>query len=232
MTKKDRRSCFTGAAVAFALTAFFAVSGAADQAFAAGNANGTTEIEVGVAVETIDTVSYDVPLYYVLCVANDTDTRAAEVILPQEDSYYIKNISQQRKVAVTGLSVSSVPGADWSLADTIDNANQTGKNIRMTVGGVSLPALNAGAQDSKDADVVPKTGNNTFYKDGAYQPIGKDTAMTIPVTAQVSEAYQVSDAADGKAAAQFRLTYKVSPVDNNGKILQADYDGPAPAQAP
>ena len=230
MTKKDRRSCFTGAAVAFALTAFFAVPGAADQAFAAGNANGTTEIEVGVAVETIDTVSYDVPLYYVLCVANDTDTRAAEVILPQEDSYYIKNISQQRKVAVTGLSVSSVPGADWSLADTIDPTDSTSKVIHMTVGGVSLPALAAGAADSQSADIIPQAGQtgNTFYKDGKYQLIKQDVGLVIPVTAEVSEAYQVPDAADGKTAAQFRLNYQVSPVDENGNILKADYDGPAP----
>ena len=135
-------------------------------------------------------------------------------------------------MAVTGLSVSSVAGAAWSLADTIDNTDPTGKNIRITVGGVPLPALTAGAQNSRDADLVPQTGENTFYQAGTYRPIAKDTPMVIPVTAQVSTAYQIPDAADGKAAAQFRLTYRISPVDNKGKLLQADYDGPAPAQAP
>lgn len=220
----------------FALTAFLTFPGGADKAFAddnvnkTQNVNGKTEIEVGVAVETVDTVSCDIPLYYVLCVTKNADTGRAEVVLPPEDDYYIKNLSGQKNVAVTGLSVSSVAGAAWSLTDTIDNTDRNGKNIHMTVGGVSLPALNAGEQDSKDADVVPKTGENTFYRNGAYQLIGKNTAMTIPVTAQVSKAYQIPDAADGKAAAQFRLAYRISPVDNKGNLLQADYDGPAPTK--
>lgn len=232
MTKKERRNYFLGATavVTFALTTFLVIPGAANRAFADDNVNGSTEVELGVTVETVDTVSYDVPLYYVLCVVNDTDTGNTEVILPSENGYYIKNISQQRNVAVTGLSVSSVAGADWSLTDQIDNTNTTDKAIHMTVGGVDLPALAAGASDSQNAELVPQTGqpDNTFYGAGGYHLIEKDTSLNIPVTAEVSQKYQVSKAATGKAIAQFLLNYQVSPMDEAGNILKADYDGPAP----
>ena len=89
-------------------------------------------------METMDTVSYDVPLYYVLCVVKNTETGNTEVATPSENGYYVKNISQQRKVAVTGLSVSSVDNASWSLTDQIDHTDRTTKALHMTVGGVQL----------------------------------------------------------------------------------------------
>lgn len=227
VTKKERRNYFLGttAVVTFALTAIFAIPGAANKAFADDNVNGTTEVQVGIAVDSIDTVSYDVPLYYVLAVTKNTDTGKTEVVLPPEKDYYIKNISKQRNVAVTGLSVSSVTGATWSLTDNIDDTNRSDKNMALTVGGVKLPSVAAGAAESQKAEIVTQT-DNTFYKAGVYQPIVKDTSLNIPITAKVSQSYQV---ADGAVTAQFRLNYQISPMDEAGHLLNADYEGPAPA---
>ena len=69
------------------------IPGAANKAFAKDNVNGKTKVELGVTVETIDTVSYDVPLYYVLCVVKNTETGNTEVATPSENGYYVKNIS-------------------------------------------------------------------------------------------------------------------------------------------
>lgn len=232
MTKRKRRNYFLGATavVTFALTTFFVIPGAANRAFADDNVNGTTQVQVGVAMETMDTVSYDVPLYYVLCVVNDTDAGDTKVVLPKENAYYIKNISKQKNVAVTGLSVSSVKNAEWSLTDQIDHSNTNNKVIHITVGGINLPTLKAGASDSQNAEIVPKTGqpDNTFYGAGGYHLIEKDTSLVIPVTAEVSKKYQVTTGVEGKAAAQFLLKYQVSPMDEAGNILKADYNGPAP----
>lgn len=232
MTKRKKSKYFLGATavVTFALTTFLVIPGAANKAFAKDNVNGKTEVELGVTVETIDTVSYDVPLYYVLCVVKNTETGNTEVATPSENGYYVKNISQQRKVAVIGLSVSSVDNASWSLTGQIDHTDRTTKALHMTVGGVQLPSLAPGNNNDLSAEIVPQPGQqgNVFYHDGGYELIEKDQSLTIPVQAEVSKAYEVSAAKEGKVTAQFRLKYQVSPMDEAGNILKAEYAGPAP----
>lgn len=225
--KGKKKICRAAGVVTFALAACILTGSAVPSVQAASVSKGKTEVNLGVTELTETNVSFEVPLYYVMCVSKDAHGKAT-VLLPEED-YSIVNKSPTvtgQAVAVTEIKVTGVTGGTWSLAGSAAElgTSPTEQKIHMTVGEVALPALAKGSTESKTVET--NATQNSFYRDGKYQRLepydgnapDKSTVL-IPVTAQVSPAYQVT--ADRKAVAQFRLSYTVSPLNKNGDVMKA-----------
>lgn len=192
--------------------------------------DGKTKVNVGVT-ELTDNVSFEVPLYYVMCVTNDERNNAV-VRQPDDGQYRIVNTSQgTQDVTVTEIVVNGVAGGNWELTDQASlGTSQTNKKISMTVGEIPLPAVAAGDVGA-NAAVETNKSDNVFYSNGAYTrlfPYDKahpeNSTVLIPVSAEVSASYQVQT--DVKSVAQFRLCYTVSPLNKDGDIMKAYYNGP------
>lgn len=189
-----------------------AAIGGGDLAFPENNKPGQTAVGVQVTGANLDVLSYEVPLYVTLAVVDDGGQ--TKVICPDADAYYIENTSpnrpdgQETAVAVTEVTLSSVPGGTWSLVNTPTKAGE----ISLSVGGLTLPELAAGAGTSSTLETA-KAGESAFYTaDGAYvQLTGDQRQLTLPITGQA-----VAMAAENKPAAQFQLRYTVSLLDADG----------------
>ena len=212
-------------AVTFALATAFVF-----QAFPVKAAdNGKTEVNLGVTEETKASVSYEVPLYCTLAVVDGKD--GTKVVTPSEDRYYIKDTgkNQEKKLAVTGLTVSSIgatPGeikvtgtGTWNLttAAGTEAAGSAEKLMQLSVGGVELKSINPGTWDVTTLDL--KENENVFYDKTANKYRTITDKINIPIKATVSKQYKVQKATTSPiAVAQFRLHYTVSVLDQNGEI--------------
>lgn len=212
-------------AVTFALATAFVF-----QAFPVKAAdNGKTEVNLGVTEETKASVSYEVPLYCTLAVVEGKD--GTKVVTPSEDRYYIKDTgnNQGKKLAVTGLTVSSIgttPGeikvtgaGTWNLttAAGTETAKETEKLMQLSVGGVELKSINPGTWDVTTLDL--KENENVFYDKTANRYKTMKNKIKIPIKATVSKQYKVQKATTSPiAVAQFRLHYTVSVLDENGEL--------------
>lgn len=223
--KGKKKICRAAGVVTFALAACILTGSTVPSVQAAGVNKGKTEVNVGVTVLTENNVSFEVPLYYVMCVSTDAN-RQTTVVLPEDDYSIVNKSPTEQAVAVTEIKVTGVTGGNWSLVSSAADlgTSSTEQKIHMTVGGVALPALAKGSTDTKT--VVTNASQNSFYQNNKYtrlEPYNGNapdrSTVKIPVTAQVSPAYRVN--ADQKAVAQFRLTYTVSPLDKNGNVLKA-----------
>lgn len=192
--------------------------------------DGKTKVNVGVT-ELTDNVSFEVPLYYVMCVTND-ETNNVVVRQPDDGQYRIVNTSKgTQDVAVTEIVVNGVAGGSWELTDQASlGTSPTDRKISMTVGEIPLPAVAAGDTNANAAVETGKS-DNVFYRNGAYTRLSpydkahpENSTVLIPVSAEVSSAYKVQ--ADVKSAAQFKLCYTVSPLNKNGDLMKAYYNGP------
>ena len=81
---------------------------------------------------------------------------------------------------------------------------------------------------AKNEKVAVTFGANTFFQGAddnsgkaTYKPIEAGKDMDIPVNGQV----QNTTRTDGKATSQFKVTYTVSPLDDNNQPLSAIYVG-------
>ena len=226
MAKKirKRRLHKVASAVTFALAVITLSGGAAHHVEAA--QNGKTEVNVGVTQLTEGNVSFEVPLYYVICVTMDENGRV-KVIEPDADSYSIVNKSSgDQKVAVTQISVSGVNGGSWSLTGSQADlgTSATDKKIHMTVGGIDLPAVTAGNTTPQAVDTAAST--NSFYANGKYVGMAsydanapENSTIKVPIHSEVSSAYRVTQ--NARAVAQFRLAYTVSPLNKDGDVMKA-----------
>lgn len=225
--KGKKKICRAAGVVTFALAACILTGSSVPSVQAASVSKGKTEVNLGVTELTETNVSFEVPLYYVMCVSTDAH-RQTTVVLP-EDDYSIVNKSPTvtgQAVAVTEIKVTGVMGGTWSLAGSAADlgTSPTEQKIHMTVGEVALPALAKGSAETKTVET--NASQNSFYRDGKYQRLEPydgnapdKSTVVIPVTAQVSPDYQVT--ADRKAVAQFRLSYTVSPLNKNGDVMKA-----------
>lgn len=191
-------------------------------AFSVKAADGKTEVNLGVTEVTDSSVSYEVPLYCTLAVVDRGDKK--EVLTPT--NYYIKdtNKNKGKKLAVTGLAVSTVQYGKWNLKtkDEIENQNATDKLINLSVGGVDLKEVDLNSE-KKLTTLDLQANNNSFYSNNKYQTIGEK--LSIPITGKVSPNYQITSSQP--TTAQFRLYYTVSVLDDLGNVKGTwSYEGP------
>ena len=189
----------------------------------ASGTSGKTALSLGVSQMAPETVSFEVPLFLTMCVAGSGGVN--EVIVPS--GYSIKNTKKDIPMAVTGLRVAGLGSSDWSVVETVA-PGRTQKEIAMSIGGVSLPALTAGSTVVQEVNL---TGPGSAFYDsssGRYKRIGEEDSegitMPLEITAQVSGGYTPIDQA--RPIAQFKLLYTVSCIDGLGVILDKDYEGP------
>lgn len=199
-----------------------AAIGGGDLAFPENTQPGQTAVGVQVTGANLDVLSYEVPLYVTLAVVEDGGQ--TKVICPDADAYYIENTSpnrpdgQETAMAVTEVTLSSVTGGTWSL---VERPRQAGE-ISLSVGGLALPTLAAGAGTSSTLETA-KAGGSAFYteKVGYVKLVGDQRRLPLPITGQA-----MAMGTESKPAAQFRLSYTVSLLDTNGAPIGVFTDSP------
>lgn len=207
--------------------------------------DGNTEVNLGVMKTEAQNVSFEVPLYYVMCVTENQNGDTV-VAYPDADKYNIVNTTKgDYSVAVTHVGVTGVTGGTWSLVDGVDKlgTSATDKKMYMTIGGVPLPAVAAADTSARNTILTRSTTNsNTFFTvaaqgtDGTYTELKpydetkpEESTLNIPVTAQVSASYKVTGSV--ASSAQFKVSYTITPLTKSGQLLRAYYEGPEKLKA-
>ena len=235
-----------------------------------GMRNSNTQVFVGVSKEVPKDVSFEVPLFYTMVIASEDPAKNAEgrhnrVLKPA--NYQIENLTYKvvdgektpylSELAVVDMRVQGMKGSGWSLVEQIpDTAGENDKLMKVSIGGVTLPAITAG-DDRTIRDAVLKQEGSVFCNkraDGsfAYQLIGNtnglDRVLKLDVQVDISPKYrpkEIIEAPDktdpntsGRAftQAQFKVMYTLAPLDINGEKLSAydqiwvdqHYKGPFP----
>lgn len=211
-----------------------------------------TDVYLGVVKETPPNVSFEVPLYYTVAVVSDNSgTRKNKVLIPSE-GYYIENRTYEDKqkgtlqsLAVTQMRVQGVKNAEWSLVDQVqENGPETNREMCVTIGGVKLPAIQAGdTQKAKDA--LLQVPGSAFCKqengDWKFKLLGTpmsdssvdyDRRMNLDVDVKVAANYtpeeklvDVTDPDTGTvnkelhAITQFKVMYTLAPLDADGNPI-------------
>lgn len=189
--------------------------------------------ETTVGVQTVDIdparLSFTVPLYLTVAATQDADG-VPQVIAP--DGYLLRNTTgsvpdgSYPEIAVSGVRVHSVPGGTWSLA-----ANpEAQKEISLTIGGLPLPALAAGG-GPVDAALTAAESEFYDYEAGTLKPIPGGPAApgkNLTVVGALSADFTPEEK---RAAAQFRITYTVSLLDEGGQPVGVFYEGPTAEDA-
>lgn len=191
---------------------------------------GTQPGKTAVGVQTVDinpeNLSFTVPLYLTVAAASD-DAGAPRVVVP--DGYLLRNTTGSTSeglypgIVVSKVDVQGVRGGTWSLKA----APQTDREIQLSIGGLVLPDVNAG--DESQVSVATAATNNSFYDLGnkKYLPIpgGPDAeALVLPLAGSLWSGFTPSEV---RAAAQFRIKYTVSLLDNEGNPVGISYEGPS-----
>lgn len=186
---------------------------------------GKTVVGVQTADKNPASLSFTVPLYLTVAATED-NAGNPQVIVP--DDYVLRNTTgtisggTYPNIAVTGVDVQGVPGGSWSLTATPAQA----KDICLAIGDLVLPDLPVGQHTPVAAEIT--ASDNSFYdlNKGEFHPIyggPSGMGMNLPVIGALWEGYT---ATEEQAAAQFRVTYTVSLLDESGLPVGVYYDGP------
>lgn len=175
--------------------------------------------------------SFDVPLYLVVAAVSGQGNIQAPT------NYKISNKAATggKSIGVTKMQIenlgeynaNSLATSAWAIVDgnngspTINNQRQ----IALQLGSLWMPST---VDKAKNEKVAVTFGANTFFQGtddnsgkATYKPIEAGKDMDIPVNGQV----QNTTRTDGKATSQFKVTYTVSPLDDNNQPLSAIYVG-------
>lgn len=183
---------------------------------------------VGVRTVNINpaSLSVTVPLYLTVAAISDADGNS-RIVAP--DGYLMRNTTGSApdgtypEIAVTAVKVRGVKDGTWSLK----NKPQSGKEVRLSVGGLILPEVSAGSGEAVQADITAP--DNLFYDSAAkvFRPIPggpSQEGLILPVTGLLGAGFK---AGEERAAAQFRISYTVSLLDEGGQPVGISYDGPS-----
>ena len=187
---------------------------------------GQTIVGVQTADKTPENLSISVPLYLTVAATRDSNN-TPQVVAP--DGYVLRNTTQSVSdgsipdIAVTGVEVQSVPDGTWSLTTQTPTGNE---QIKLTIGGLTLPEVAAGTPNPVPADMLAATSSFYDKESGKFMPIrGGEPArgMNLPIEGELPSDYQPTEE---RAAAQFRIKYTVSMLDASGKPIGVYYEGP------
>lgn len=200
------------------------------------NPKGDEHTTIGImeAETEVGQASFEVPLYVT------TAAISGKEALMCPEGYDIKNTSKGNDAHNIGvLSVSVERIGTWNTVKDAPNANN---EVKLTIGGLVLPAVDD-ATPKQTVDIIKNADAHTsvFY--------GKTANKTDKVTA-IEKGKTLSEANGGvaptatgykglaitgtvqnttrnnkKAAAQFRVTYVVSALDDNGDPIGNTYVG-------
>lgn len=183
-----------------------------------------TTIGILEAEKDISQTSFEVPLYIT------TAAISGQTKLLCPTGYDIKNTSQDGSIGVVSMTVQKV--GDWN---TVENTPTNEKEVKLTIGDFTLPSVNDAA--TPKTVVFSKKGTDcAFYKNNKLTaiPAGQTLAKAAGGKGPTEEGYTglgitgtVKNVTrnNKKAAAQFRITYIVSALDNNGEVIGNTYVG-------
>lgn len=197
--------------------------------------NGHTTFSIIEAKENPNSISFSVPLYVTMAVTKDSP----DVVVPDPGSYSIVNTSKSSgitpagsspfDIAVVQMKFSKLNGSTYN---TVAGPAVTGENdILFRIGKVTMPALNtaetadvglrvAGSQFLEDSSAAGAADSN--WKKIAAEPGDPANTLKLDLAGTVKADPNLADKA---AAAQFRVQYTVSALDDNGKPLGRVYAG-------
>lgn len=172
-------------------------------------------------------VSFSVPLYVTLAAVKNQE----DLLTPTK--YDIKNEAQPggQKIAVLSVSITSV--GDWSTTSAKPTAD---KQVQLSIGGLQMPEVSNRQTQTVDLKTAAEPGY--FYdNDGRkYRPIEPQKTLSEANTniAESAPSYEglkiagkvfAQERRDVAASAQFRITYLISPLDNNDNPVGLTYVG-------
>lgn len=204
-----------------------------------GNTEGGTTVGVLAIKDT--QVSFTVPLYVTLAVIADSATPAnGKVYTPT--NYAITNTSKNATIAVSGIATTKEASGTWTLSATAPTAAAAAadfKVMQLCIGDLQNGLV---YDDTATADVDEGTiaGTSIRYDTGAktgtlstvfansttgtYSPILKNSSKALALTGKVVDGWatNVNNTINAdKAAAQWKITYTLSQVDDNGNPIVA-----------
>ena len=169
-------------------------------------------------------ISFEVPLYVVVAAVEGS----SQVLAPASGSYCIANTTgANSNIGVLGMFIEKVPGATWN---TVEGTPATSREIRLSIGDYVMPALSADLEkktvaiydDQKDTKFTKKEKQQDQI---VYQAISSGEKIVLDIAGTVTnEASRTNNA----AAAQFKVTYFVSALDENNLPLGNVYVGNNP----
>lgn len=185
-----------------------------------------TTIGIMEAEKDISQTSFEVPLYITTAaVSNST-----KLLCPT--GYDIKNTAPDGKIGVVSMTVQKV--GDWNTVETAPNPGSK-QDVMLTIGDFTLPSVN---QTTTQKTVVFSEKKTTcaFYKNNGLTaiPAGETLAQAAGGKGPTEEGYKGLDITgtvsndtrtNKKAAAQFRITYIVSALDDTGAAIGNTYVG-------
>lgn len=180
------------------------------------------------ATKPADQASFDVPLYLVVAAVDQQGTIA------KPDNYVIKNLStgtDAKAIGVTKMQVENLAAYDennlansgWVIVDQSADKDNSRK-ISLQLGSQWLPSTETAGVNNK---VLVDFAESSFFRgadkngEKTYTKIEPGKTLAIAVNGTV----QSTTRTDKKASSQFKVTYTVSPLDDDGKVLSAVYVG-------
>ena len=160
--------------------------------------------------------SFEVPLYIVAAAVKGSD----ELICPT--GYGIKNTGS-REMGVVKFSIERLNTTEhggWKIAAP-GSVVREAKTMTLTIGDIGMPALD---DNKMYADIDIKASDNVFYDAAGarYKQIEVNGILDLPLSGTVDGSRVISDV---KAVPQFKVTYTVSALDENGQPIGNVYVG-------
>lgn len=169
-------------------------------------------------------ISFEVPLYVVVAAVEGS----SQVLAPASGSYCIANTTgADSNIGVLGMYIEKVPGATWN---TVEGTPTTSKEILLSIGDYVMPALSADLEkktvaiynDQKDTKFTKKEKQQEQI---VYQAIKPGEKIVLDIAGTVTKETR---RANNAAAAQFKVSYFVSALDENNLPLGNVYVGNDP----
>lgn len=196
------------------------------------NPTGEEHTTIGIMESTtnVGQASFEVPLYVTTAAISDSD----QLICP--DGYDITNTAGtngNRPIGVVSVSVEKL--GDWNLVTTTPNDQY---DVKMTIGDLTLPEVKT-KNNVKTVDIATAGQDSVFYDKGKSKlqaiPSGQTLSQAagvrggkgIGITGQVKSMTR----SNKKAAAQFRISYVISALDDAGNAIGSTYVGDNKAAA-
>lgn len=200
------------------------------------NPKGDEHTTIGImeATTEVGQASFEVPLYVTTAAISEKEA----LMCPQ--GYDIKNTSKGNDAHNIGvLSVSVERIGTW---DTVKTAPTSNTEVKLTIGDLVLPAVNGttkkqtvdiindaeahasvfyGKTQGKDTKVTAIEKNKTLSEAAGGPAVTEATYKGLDITGTVKNVVRTNN----KAAAQFRVTYVVSALDDNGDPIGNTYVG-------
>ena len=160
--------------------------------------------------------SCDIPLYVTMAV------QSGQTAVAVPTNYSIRNTSVDNvKIGITGIDVTMLPGGSYNLVTSATNVGTNDKNLYLTIGGATAPALTGGstATDSMNLDAAT-FGTTTGTGDAAVftpNPIAQGDTLNLPLVGQVTAATR----GNVPAAAQFKVKFTISAMNAGGTATAA-----------